>query len=182
MRAITTTPRATIIGVPGQNKFHHHCFDFSILALIVPIGKHSHEYTPSYLEISELSLGAPSKKLWPKMGFCLSRRDLPLKLGREKTNSPKTPLMCLLRFCFFFKNFPRKKAWIAKYKIPNIARIFSCVRRHGCCILAPGMRENEERMRKWREIHSLHFLIFSLFPPSLSTSYINNSKVDSQMR
>ena len=27
-------------------------------------------------------------------------------------------------------------------------------------------------MRKWREIHSLDFLIFSLFPPSLSISYI----------
>ena len=26
-------------------------------------------------------------------------------------------------------------------------------------------RGNGERMRKWREIHSLHFLIFSLFPP-----------------
>ena len=31
-----------------------------------------------------------------------------------------------------------------------------------------GIRENGERMRKWREVHSLHFLIFSLFPPSLS--------------
>ena len=30
---------------------------------------------------------------------------------------------------------------------------------------------NGERMRKWREI-SLDFLIFSLFPPSLSISYI----------
>ena len=29
-------------------------------------------------------------------------------------------------------------------------------------------------MRKWREIHYLHFLIFSLFPPSLSISYIKN--------
>ena len=28
--------------------------------------------------------------------------------------------------------------------------------------------ENGERTRKWREIHSLHFLIFSFFPPSLS--------------
>ena len=27
-------------------------------------------------------------------------------------------------------------------------------------------------MRKWREIDSLHFLILSLFPPSLSISYI----------
>ena len=27
-------------------------------------------------------------------------------------------------------------------------------------------------MRKWREIHSLHFLILSLFPLSLSISYI----------
>ena len=26
-------------------------------------------------------------------------------------------------------------------------------------------------MRKWREIHSLRFLIFSLFPPPLSFSY-----------
>ena len=32
-------------------------------------------------------------------------------------------------------------------------------------------------MRKWREIHSLHFLIFSLFPPSLSISYIQNCHI-----
>ena len=32
-------------------------------------------------------------------------------------------------------------------------------------------RENGDMERKWREIHSLHFLIFSLFPPSLSISY-----------
>ena len=42
-------------------------------------------------------------------------------------------------------------------------------------------RENEKMKRKWRErmrkrseIHSLHFLIFSLFPPSLFISYIKN--------
>ena len=29
-------------------------------------------------------------------------------------------------------------------------------------------------MRKWREIDSLHFLILSLFPPSLSISYVKN--------
>ena len=128
MRAITTTPRATIIGVPGQNEFHHHCFDLSILALIVPIGKHSHEYTPSYLEISELSLGAPSKKLWPKMGFCLSRRDLPLKLGREKTNSPKTPLMCLLRFCFFSRIFLEKRHGLLNIKSQTLPEfLVACV-------------------------------------------------------
>ena len=48
--------------------------------------------------------------------------------------------------------------------------------------LAARLRENGERMkkcgvngkimRKRREIHSLHFLLFSLFPPSLSISYI----------
>ena len=37
-----------------------------------------------------------------------------------------------------------------------------------------------EKMRKWREIHSLHFLIFSLFPPSLSISYIKNCLILSQ--
>ena len=30
-------------------------------------------------------------------------------------------------------------------------------------------------MRKWREFHSLHFLILSLFPPSLLISYIKIS-------
>ena len=35
-------------------------------------------------------------------------------------------------------------------------------------------------MRKWREIHSLHFLIFSFFPPSLSISYIKNCLILSQ--
>ena len=41
-------------------------------------------------------------------------------------------------------------------------------------------RGNGERMRKWREIHSLHFLIFYLFPPSLSISYIKNGLILSQ--
>ena len=31
---------------------------------------------------------------------------------------------------------------------------------------------NAEEMRNWRDFHSLHFLIFSLFPASLSISYI----------
>ena len=35
-------------------------------------------------------------------------------------------------------------------------------------------------MRKWREIHSLHLLIFSLSPPSLSISYIKNCLILSQ--
>ena len=35
-------------------------------------------------------------------------------------------------------------------------------------------------MRKGRGIHSLHFLIFSLFPPSLSISYIENFLILSQ--
>ena len=36
-------------------------------------------------------------------------------------------------------------------------------------------RGNGGRMRKWREFHSLHFLILSLFPPSLLISYIKIS-------
>ena len=36
---------------------------------------------------------------------------------------------------------------------------------------------NGERIRKWRDIHFLHFLIFSLFPPSLSISYIKNCDI-----
>ena len=36
------------------------------------------------------------------------------------------------------------------------------------------MREQRERIRKWREIHSLNFLIFSSFPPSLSISYMKS--------
>ena len=35
-------------------------------------------------------------------------------------------------------------------------------------------------MRKWREIHSLHFLILALFPPSLSISYIKDCLILSQ--
>ena len=70
-----------------------------------------------------------------------------------------------------------------------------------CSILAARMRENGERMRKWRgnwgrmrkwggngeimrkwrEIHSLNFLIFLLFPPSLSISYIKICHILSQM-
>ena len=42
-------------------------------------------------------------------------------------------------------------------------------------------RGNGERWRKWREIHSLHFLIFSLFPPSLSIFCIKNCLILSQM-
>ena len=41
-------------------------------------------------------------------------------------------------------------------------------------------RGNLERMRIWREIHSLHFLIFSLFLLSLSISYIKNYLILSQ--
>ena len=88
--------------------------------------------------------------------------------------------MCLLHFVFFLKNFPRKKVWIAEYQILNIARIFSGVRQKvytTCCILASGMRENEERMRKWREIRSLHFLIFSFCPPSLTIYLIKNCHI-----
>ena len=48
------------------------------------------------------------------------------------------------------------------------------------CILASGMQGNGERMRKWREIHSLHLLIISLFPPSLSISYIKICHILSQ--
>ena len=33
-------------------------------------------------------------------------------------------------------------------------------------------RENGKMKRKWRKIHSLQFLILSLFTPSLSISYI----------
>ena len=39
---------------------------------------------------------------------------------------------------------------------------------------------NGERMRKWREIHSLHFLILSLFVPCLSISYIKICHILSQ--
>ena len=42
----------------------------------------------------------------------------------------------------------------------------------GCEKMERKCRGNGERMRKWREIHSLHFLIFSLFPPSLTISFI----------
>ena len=41
-------------------------------------------------------------------------------------------------------------------------------------------RRNRERIRKWRAIHSLYCLIFSLFPPSLSISYIKNCLILSQ--
>ena len=40
-----------------------------------------------------------------------------------------------------------------------------------CCSLGLWSGHGE-RMRKWSEIHSLHFLIFSSFPPSLYISYI----------
>ena len=40
--------------------------------------------------------------------------------------------------------------------------------------------EEMKRLRKGRKIHSLHFLIFSLFPPSLSISCIKNCLILSQ--
>ena len=49
-----------------------------------------------------------------------------------------------------------------------------------CGILASWLRENVERIRKreeTREIHSLPFLIFSLFSLSLSISYIKNCHI-----
>ena len=39
---------------------------------------------------------------------------------------------------------------------------------------------NGEKMRKWKEIHSLYFLTFSVFPHSLSISYIKNCLILSQ--
>ena len=33
-------------------------------------------------------------------------------------------------------------------------------------------------MRRWREIYSLHFPIFSIFPPSLTISYFKQDKVN----
>ena len=48
-----------------------------------------------------------------------------------------------------------------------------------CGSLAEGLRENGERMRNG-ERFTLHFLIFSLFPPSLSISYIKNCLILSQ--
>ena len=61
-------------------------------------------------------------------------------------------------------------------------RIVDCTT---CCSLAPGLQKNgekleRERMRKWREIHSLYFLILSLFSPSLSISYIKICHILSQ--
>ena len=41
-------------------------------------------------------------------------------------------------------------------------------------------RGNGKKMRKWSEIYSLHFLIFSLFPSSFSISYIKNCLILSQ--
>ena len=59
-----------------------------------------------------------------------------------------------------------------------------------CFSLAAGRRENGERIkkwrgngeriRKWRKIYSLYFLIYSLYPPSLSISYIKNCHILSQ--
>ena len=65
--------------------------------------------------------------------------------------------------CFFSRNL------LPSYRVAHLAASWQ-----------PGSEEmerergNGERMRKWREIHSLHFLIFSLFPPSL---YISNKKL-----
>ena len=67
-----------------------------------------------------------------------------------------------------------------------------------CGILASWLQENGERMRKLRgngekmrkwwervrkcgDIHSLHFFIFSLFPPSLSIFYIKNCLIFRKM-
>ena len=71
--------------------------------------------------------------------------------------------------CFFSRNL------LPSYRVAHLAASWQ-----------PGSEEmerergNGERMRKWREIHSLHFLIFSLFPSSLSISYIKNCLILSQ--
>ena len=57
----------------------------------------------------------------------------------------------------------------------------------GCEEMKRKWRENEEMKRKWREneemerdIHSQDFLIFCLFSPYLSISYIKNCHILSQ--
>ena len=80
---------------------------------------------------------------------------------------------------------------ITKYEMTQYETILRRVAQHAAS-LHPGWkwRENEEverewgigeRMQKWREIHSLHFLIFSLFPPFLSICYIKNCHILSRM-
>ena len=71
-------------------------------------------------------------------------------------------------------------------KYPKSFHCFTCVQQFCSLHLRvaqlvaawqPGCEkmENEKMKRKWREIHSLHFLIFFLFPPPpLSISYIKN--------
>ena len=52
------------------------------------------------------------------------------------------------------------------------------------CLTRAGLRNPlqpcSRAARKWREIHSLLFLILSLFPPSLSISYIKICHILSQ--
>ena len=49
-------------------------------------------------------------------------------------------------------------------------------------LAAKKWRENEKMKRKWREIHSLNFLMFSLFPPSPSYILYPISKIVSLCR
>ena len=105
------------------------------------------------------------------MGFCLSRRVLPLKLGRENKQIHQKHLWCVYCILAFSRIFPRKKVWIAKYQIPTIARIFSGVPKlseglhnllHPCILDARKWRENEKTERDSLSTFP-HFLFISSF-------------------
>ena len=71
------------------------------------------------------------------------------------------------------KSLFKQQVTILYAKFRGTPSLVGC--KQGCatrCIFASGMQGNGERMRKWRGVHSLHLLIFSLFPPSLCISYI----------
>ena len=73
----------------------------------------------------------------------------------------------------------RLKSWIINEYIQRVAQLLAAwLRENGERMRK--WRGNGERMRKWREIHSQDFLILCLFPPSLSISYIKNCHILSQ--
>ena len=98
--------------------------------------------------------------------------------------------MLLVSFLTAWLKFEKPSCWIPW----DISYRQGCT---SCAILPAWLWERGERMKKWRgngekmrkwwervrkcgDIHSLHFLIFSLFPPSLSISYIENCLILSQ--
>ena len=113
---------------------------------------------------------------------CLSSNHKPIYFS---TNPPVTSYFGLV---FPALNATGKKRPIQKNNNISLRHFIQSVLweaelyklRHLGIMATKKWRENEKMKRKWGEVHSLHFLIFSFFRPSRSISYNKNCLILSQ--